>query len=337
MKRKVKFDDDSDESEGMKVVPKVKENWKAEQWIDFIDDDNDDDKYYQRLYKNGDIYEDKPFGKIDLKPWMIFMDKHHFKQILNDYCIQEGFAINVIKADNTRYTGTCYAACCEWRIHASRLTDGITWAIKKIDPNVHKCRGLETHNPICSVKWAAFKLMEDIRANPDIPGKSLNELLFQRYGVYMKKSTLYTMKKFAVEKLFGGHDESYGHIPAYVRVICDTNPGSHAFFSFVETESIPRQLLFSTVFISFSAMWKGFLGGCRPLIGVDGTHLKGNYRGILLSAVAIDGNNEIFPLAYAVVSVEDKENWSFFFWNLYNIVKESSRKDWTIISDRQKV
>lgn len=53
--------------------------------------------------------------------------------------------------------------------------------------------------------------------------------------------------------------------------------------------------------------------------------------------MALDGNNEIFPIAYAVVSVEDKDNWSFFLWNLYNIVKESSRQDWTIISDRQKV
>lgn len=199
----------------------------------FLDDDNDDN-YYQRLYKNGEIYESKEIGKIQLKSWMIFMDKKHFKETLKDYCIQEGFAITIIKADNTRYTSTCLAACCGWRIHASRLTDGITWAIKKIDPNIHTCRGLETYNPICSVKWAAGKLMEDIRANPDIPGKALNELLFQRYGVYMKQSTLYTMKKFAVENLFGGHDESYGHMPAYVKMICETNPDSKAYFSYVQ-------------------------------------------------------------------------------------------------------
>lgn len=64
--------------------------------------------------------------------------------------------------------------------------------------------------------------------------------------------------------------------------------------------------------ILIKTMWNGILGGCRPLIGIDGTHLKGNYGGILLSAVALDGNNEIFLLAYAIVSVEDKDNWSFF-------------------------
>ena len=153
----------------------------------------------------------------------------------------------------------------------------------------------------------------------------------------MKPASLYTMKKHVIDNLFGGHDDSYAMLPSYVKVICETNVDSKAFVSYVQTESIPRQLLFSTIFISFAAMWKGFVGGCRPLIGVDGAHLKGDYGGVLLSAVSLDANNEIFPIAYAIVSVEDKDNWSFFLWNIYNIVKDCNRADWTIISDRQKV
>lgn len=330
-----KFPLSDDEGDIMKM-PKIKDNWKPGQGHDFIDELDDND-YYQTLYKNGELYEDKEFGKIVLRPWMLFLDKSHFRDTLKDYCVQEGFAINVLATDNKRYSGTCYAQCCGWRIHASVLGDGVTWAIKKIDPNVHSCRGLEVYNPICNAKWAAAKLLEDIRANPDIPGKALNELLFQRYGVYMKKTSLYRMKKYVVDKLFGGHDASYSDLPAYTRIICETNPDSKAFCGHVESESIPRTLLFDRIFISLAAMWKGFLSGCRPLIGVDGTHLKGNYGGVLLSAVSLDANNEIFPIAYAVVSVEDRANWSYFMWNLYQIVTYSNRSDWTIISDRQKV
>lgn len=143
--------------------------------------------------------------------------------------------------------------------------------------------------------------MEDIRANPNIPGKALNELLFQRYELYMKQSTLYTMKKYVIEKLFGGHDESYAYLPAYTEIIKQTNLDSKAYCAWSNNEGIPRELLFQSLFISFAGQWKGFLGGCRPLIGVDGTHLKGNYGGILLSVVALDANNEIFPLAYAII------------------------------------
>lgn len=121
---------------------------------------------------------------------MVFTEKSHFKDVLMDYYVQEGFAITVLWADSIRYTNTCAANCCDWSIHASKLPDGKTWAIKKIWPNFHACRGLETYNPICTTKWAASKLMEDIRANPDIKRKELNEILFQRDGLYMKQSTL---------------------------------------------------------------------------------------------------------------------------------------------------
>lgn len=44
------------------------------------------------------------------------------------------------------------------------------------------------------MKWATSKLIEDIRAQPDISGKALNQLLFNRYGLYMKQSTMYSIK-----------------------------------------------------------------------------------------------------------------------------------------------
>ncbi|KAL2944403.1 Methionine--tRNA ligase [Bienertia sinuspersici] len=72
--------------------------------------------------------------------------------------------------------------------------------------------------------------------------------------------------------------------------------------------------------VSFKGCLDGVVAGCRGLIGVDGTFLKGNYDGVLLSAIALDGNNEMFPLAWAVVSCEDERNWD----------------NWCIISDRHK-
>jgi len=30
---------------------------------------------------------------------------------------------------------------------------------------------------------------------------------------------------------------------------------------------------------------------CRPLISIDAYHLKGVYKGVLLTAMALDGNN----------------------------------------------
>ncbi|KAL2926583.1 Serine/threonine-protein kinase STE7-like protein [Bienertia sinuspersici] len=63
-----------------------------------------DDSYLSRLYNNGEVFDDAEIGKIRLRPWQLFVDKEHFKDALRDYCIQEGFALVVNKANNLRYT-----------------------------------------------------------------------------------------------------------------------------------------------------------------------------------------------------------------------------------------
>ena len=44
---------------------------------------------------------------------------------------------------------------------------------------------------------------------------------------------------------------------------------------------------------------------CRPVLGLDGTHLKSKYQGILLAATGVDAAGALFPLAYAVVNAEN--------------------------------
>ncbi|KAK4401123.1 hypothetical protein Sango_1218400 [Sesamum angolense] len=75
---------------------------------------------------------------------------------------------------------------------------------------------------------------------------------------------------------------------------------------------------------------------CRPIIGVDGCHLKGPHGGVLLTAVSIDPNNNLYPLAYAIVSGETREAWEWFLGLLksdLNMVREDA---YTFISDKQK-
>ncbi|XP_037495419.1 uncharacterized protein LOC105632432 [Jatropha curcas] len=81
----------------------------------------------------------------------------------------------------------------------------------------------------------------------------------------------------------------------------------------------------------------GFLEGCRPLIGLDGCFLKGPFGGCLLSAVTLDGNKRVFPLAFAIVQNECIATWTFFLDCLRQCIgPECDSKPWTFISDRQK-
>jgi len=77
---------------------------------------------------------------------------------------------------------------------------------------------------------------------------------------------------------------------------------------------------------------------CRLIIGLDEGFLKGKYGGKLLLDVARDGNDQILPLAYCVVEVENKETWSWFLELLVNdLGGVQVCKGITFMSDQQKV
>ena len=89
--------------------------------------------------------------------------------------------------------------------------------------------------------------------------------------------------------------------------------------------------------IRFEAQMQGFHNGRRPIIGLDGCHLKGVYGGQLLSAVGRDGNDNLFPIAMAVVEAETKDSWTWFLMELTEDIKAQEKMKSSCISDRHKV
>jgi len=87
------------------------------------------------------------------------------------------------------------------------------------------------------------------------------------------------------------------------------------------------------MFIFFGASIAGF-HYMRRVVVVDGTFLHGSYKGTLLTALAQDGNFQIFPLAFGVVDTENDESWRWFFTHLKVVIPEAT--DLAIISDRHK-
>ncbi|KAL2228364.1 UNVERIFIED_CONTAM: hypothetical protein Sindi_1816100 [Sesamum indicum] len=75
---------------------------------------------------------------------------------------------------------------------------------------------------------------------------------------------------------------------------------------------------------------------CHTYDRVDGWHLKGPYGGVLLTAISIDPNNNLYPLAYAVVSGETREAWQWFFELLKDDLHIVRDDTYTFISDKQK-
>ena len=91
------------------------------------------------------------------------------------------------------------------------------------------------------------------------------------------------------------------------------------------------------MYIKYNAQKVSFLGGCRPFVGLDGCHLKGRFGGQLLSATAKDGNDNIFPMAMAMVEQENKDSWIWFLEQFADDISRPEELNLVFISDRQNV
>jgi hypothetical protein len=65
--------------------------------------------------------------------------------------------------------------------------------------------------------------------------------------------------------------------------------------------------------------------------------MKGPFPGQILSAVGVDSNNGIYPVAYALVEAETTNSWIWFLELLGADLDLQSNSNFTFISDRQKV
>ncbi|XP_058209544.1 uncharacterized protein LOC131322295 [Rhododendron vialii] len=115
-----------------------------------------------------------------------------------------------------------------------------------------------------------------------------------------------------------------------------TNLGTSVYLHFKKDMNGITTYKFERMYICWIALKKGFIEGCRPIIGVDGCHLKGPHCGQLLATVAIYGNNQIYPMAYTMVEVEDEASWSWFLEHLKNDLEIPNEPTFTIISNKQK-
>ena len=94
---------------------------------------------------------------------------------------------------------------------------------------------------------------------------------------------------------------------------------------------------FKRIYVRYNAQKVGFLGGCRPLVELDGCHLKGKFSTHILLATARDGNNNIFPVALGVIKQENKDSWVWFLQIFADDIGRPNKLNLVFISDRQKV
>jgi hypothetical protein len=71
-------------------------------------------------------------------------------------------------------------------------------------------------------------------------------------------------------------------------------------------------VFFQRMYVSLVACKHGFLVECRPMICVDACFMKEKWGGQLHATNALDANDDIFPIAYAICETKNRDTWAWF-------------------------
>ncbi len=263
--------------------------------------------------------------KFELR--MVFPSFDILRKAVKQYSIRNRVGVEFAYNDKRRLRVVCQPGC-PFLLTAGKYKDGPQVQIKRVDHD-HSCARV-VKNKWATFEWIADEYLEVIKSHPGIPLAALVDHIRRDFNIRIHRSKAQRGKKLALRRIRGDEEEQYAKLPDYGGELRKTNPGSVLMLGL-------DNCIFQRVFICISGAINGFLAGCRPIISIDGCFLKGVYGGQLLSAVGIDSNDCIWPIAYAVVESESRESWGWFLFLLSNALGISETHKWTIMSDRQKV
>ncbi|WVY95463.1 hypothetical protein V8G54_034551 [Vigna mungo] len=219
----------------------------------------------------GTYVKQKNMSKYKWEVGTKFSDKNEF--------MDAGRNLKFLKNDNRRVRVRCLGVekKCPWMTYCGYLEGCRTWQLRKI---------LDTHT--CNTT-----LLE----NPNLKINEIRSKALRKWNTNVTLSKARRAKLMASCKLEGSSKDQFTRIFDYAHELLRCNPGSTVK---VKVDSENGQTTFQRFYVYLKACKNSFVS-CRPFIGLDGCFLKRKYKGDLLTTVAKDPNEQMLPLAYAIV------------------------------------
>ncbi|GAU25342.1 hypothetical protein TSUD_376060 [Trifolium subterraneum] len=220
---------------------------------------------------------------------MKFHTKADCVRAIRTYHIKKSLDYKVKQSDKERYVITCNQPPCKFGLRASERIDK-RWRIGRISES-HTCTSSalsQDHHKLNS-KLIGESIVSLLHNDLSIKVKVIVAHIRDKFNYIILYRKAWIAKNKAIEYIYGSWVDSYHALPQWLMKMHYYLPNVVTILETLSA-SIPND--------------------------VDGTWLYRKYKGTLLLAVAQDGNNHIFPIAFAIMEGETKEAWNFFLKNL---------------------
>ncbi|WVY91150.1 hypothetical protein V8G54_036664 [Vigna mungo] len=262
-----------------------------------------------------------------------FTEKNEFKEAIRTYALSNGRNLKFLKNDNKRVSVKCCGGNgkCKWYAYCAFISRSKSWQLRKVIDD-HTC-SRDFNVKLITSKWLSKRMEKDVRENPNMKVMDIRDKVSRKWNVGISRNMAFRARAMAKDNVDGSFKEQYRRIYDYGHELLRSNPGSTVK---IKAENINGECIFNIIYVCLKACKDSF-SSCRPIIGLDGCFLKGKYGRELLTAVGRDANEQILPIAYVVVEVENKDSWTWFLDLLIgDLGGEAICGACTFISDQQK-
>ncbi|XP_030934495.1 uncharacterized protein LOC115959952 [Quercus lobata] len=235
---------------------------------------------------------------------LTFANKSAVKRALTIYAANDNRNFITRRSSTTKLCVTCVDDNCKWYVGAfmKAKLNGLWVVTSYVGPHTCIPSGLQRDGRMMDSNFVASEIVEKLRQNHTACIDELWEIIRTKYN----------------------HELSYYKDS-------DTKYSYHTIPRPYEGIAVLRY-----VYWAFAPCIAAFKY-CRPVISIDGTHLYGKYKGVLMIAMATDANQKVLPLAFAVVDRESGPSWGWFLECLRTSIEHVIPKDGIcIIFDRHK-
>ncbi|KAL9660775.1 hypothetical protein QQ045_025593 [Rhodiola kirilowii] len=258
---------------------------------------------------------------IELLTSLQFRNKQVFNKALRYYAVMKGFDFYYVTNGLEKVAAHCRNQACPWRVYASWYKDGYenrSFMIKILVPHLQYCPHVFDNSKV-TVKFLTEYYLDAFRKNTKWNDQAFHAHVKDDLKVNVHRMKCFRARHEALQILEGGVGEQFKILRQYCAAILKWNPGSTVVLK-TNDDACKRE----------------FLAKCRPIISLDSCHLKGHYSGQIHSAVGRDGNDNMFPIAWAICEAETKDTWTWFIESLLLDIGMPKEHGWCFISDQQK-
>ncbi|KAG7569575.1 Zinc finger SWIM-type [Arabidopsis thaliana x Arabidopsis arenosa] len=296
----------------------------------FSDSDHDEDEV------EDETREQQPDDPEELlKLGKTYSSPEEFKIAVLRYSLKSRFDIKLYKSQSLKVGAKCSDTDvkCGWRCYCSYDKKKHKMQIKVYE-NKHICVR-SGYSKMLKRGTIAWLFSERLRKNPKITKYEMVDEIQREYNLTVTEEQCSKAKTKVMRERKAIHDDHFSRIWDYQAEIFKSN--SETTF---EIETIPGPTIgslqrFHRLFICFKSQKESWKRTCRPILGLDGAFLKWDVKGHLLAATGRDGDNRIVPIAWAVVEIENDDNWDWFVRLLAVNLDLQDGRNTAVISDKQ--